>query len=138
MLLLILSITLTSALNERNAGAGRACSRIVRNIVFKDRAHLTTIIQQNPDLPQKKLENKLLSDAIDFCIQNIKDKQINEIRTSKGDYGWRDYKELIPLDPMIYKSEEDLIVSQEHLQLREEIIASERNSMGQSRNKPDL
>jgi len=124
--ILLLYLVLVTGFTRKQLEAGKACTRLVGDLVTNNYDLVKQEAQKQPSLDSKNLENKLLSDVIDFCVERISEDQVTQVKESRGNYSWEQYKSLLVLDSSKYTSEEDLVVSENHKQLRKALLQAEK------------
>jgi hypothetical protein len=103
----------------------RACSKILIDLFANDMAVVKKITDQKPHLPSSALEEKIFSDALDYCRLNAPMSVLRPVRYFMGDQKWTDFKKYVKFFPEKYNTEKDLKVSEDHLKLRQEVLDTE-------------
>lgn len=116
---------------------GRACTRIAFDFMSHGYEEILNISKLSSELSHDKVREKVISDLFDQCVKNISKEEIDIIKYSMGKYSYKNYSHLYNLDPENYKTEQDLVISDEHRKFRK-LISKVNNTQAEENKKSHI
>jgi hypothetical protein len=103
----------------------RACTKIVADLFQNSFDVVEEMLGKKPALDEKKLQNKIFADMLDYCSKNAPFGMVQSVQYRMGKQSWRDFEQFLKVDLEKYGKEEDLEIGEEHKNLRREVLKTE-------------